>query len=248
MIDSQDIAQPAHEKSPTPSTEVQATGVRGRILDLAHRLADLVEGKHSQVEDAELCHHLAHSNKRYVDRLLSLRRLLNPVDRIIDRREQIQGLQLKLAQDLAEAEDLSDSVSDVDPGLINQLQGEIAAVKKARKLYVSDQDEEEADSDEEPVPTGIAQGGLMAQPVAERMRMILGFPLHRHGQPGPGSGTPARRGASLHCVRKTRERLETPVRAPPTAPSCARQPGARLAQGVQRLRIAIPLCATTHIQ
>ncbi len=167
-ITDDDISSPTTGASPP-------AGVRAKIVDLAHRITELVEGKHNPVQDLELSHHIAHSTKPYIDRLVSLRRLLNPVDRIIDRREQIQGLQQELAQDLAEVEDLSGSISDVDPGLINQLQGEIAAVKKDRKLYVSDEEDDDEEEDvAEPISTGGTQAKLIDLPVAERMRLILG--------------------------------------------------------------------------
>ena len=159
---------PASE-APKPSV------IRSTILDLAHRITDLAEGKHEPVPDVELSHHIAHSANPDIDRLISLRQLLNLVDRIIDRRKRIQDLQQELAQDVAEVEDLSRSISDVDPGLMNQLQGEIAAVKKDRKLYVSDEeDDEEDETEDESTPKGASQSRLIDLPVAERMRLILG--------------------------------------------------------------------------
>ena len=162
----------ATDSDETPPVTAAGGGLRSTILDLVHRISDLVDGAHAPVEDLELSHSLAHANKPYIDRLVSLRQLLNPVDRIIDRREQIQELQVELAHDLAEVEDLSGSISDVDPGLINQLQGEITAVKKDRKLYVSE-DEEDDEEPDEPATHG-GQAKLIDLPVAERMRLILG--------------------------------------------------------------------------
>ena len=75
---------------------------------------------------------------------------------------------------MAEVEELSDSISDVDPGLINQLQGEIAAVKKDRKLYVSEEEEEEEDSGEDSIAADGSPAKLLDLAVAERMRLIFG--------------------------------------------------------------------------
>jgi len=176
MVDSDNETAVPEEGSSTSETGASSpSGVRSTILELAHRIVELVDGKHNPVPDIKLSQHIAHSTKPYIDRLCSLRQLLNPVDRIIDRREQIQGLQHELAQDLAEVEDLSGSISDVDPGLINQLQGEIAAVKKDRKLYVSEEeDDEEEDGADEPISTGGTSTKLIDLPIAERMRLILG--------------------------------------------------------------------------
>ena len=147
-------------------------GLKTRVLSLAGKLSNLVRGEYEPVDDPELSHAVAMSVKSYVDRLYSLRTLLNPVDRIIHTREQIQELQSELVREVAEVEDLSDSISDVDPDMLTELQNEIAAVKKDRKLYVSEEDEE----DDEPVPdSGRArQPSLIELPVAERFRRILG--------------------------------------------------------------------------
>ena len=169
-----DETPPEETSPPETSPPATTTGVGATIRSLVHRVSDLIDGKHTPVDDVEVSHTLAHANKPYIDRLVSLRRLLNPVDRIIDRREQIQELQLELAHDLAEVEDLSGSISDVDPGLINQLQGEITAVKKDRKLYVSEEEDEEEDAGDEPAAPDGRRARLIDLPVDERMRLILG--------------------------------------------------------------------------
>ena len=98
---------------------------------------------------------MAQAAKPYIDRLIALNHLLNPIDRLVakheqiqqfqsssDRpvakREQVQQFQSEVAEDIAEIEDLaSDFGTEIDEGLFNDLQGEIAAVKKDCKLFVS---------------------------------------------------------------------------------------------------------------
>ena len=102
-----------------------------------------------------LAQEMAQAAKPYIDRLIALNRLLNPIDRLVDKREQIQQFQgssdrpivkreqvqqfqSEVAEDIAEIEDLaSDFGTEIDEGLFNDLQGEIAAVKKDCKLYSS---------------------------------------------------------------------------------------------------------------
>ena len=81
---------------------------------------------------------MAQAAKPYIDRLIALNHLLNPIDRLVAKRKQIQQFQSEVAEDIAEIEDLaSDFGTEIDEGLFNDLQGEIAAVKKNCKLFVS---------------------------------------------------------------------------------------------------------------
>ena len=146
--------------------------LRTRVLGLAGKLSKLVRGEYEPVEDLELSHAVAMSVKSHVDRRHSLHTLLSPVDRIIHAREQIQELQSELVREVAAVEDLSDSISDIDSDLLTELNTEIAAVKRDRKLYVPEEDE----GDDEPVPDAgrPQQAALLDQPVSERFRRILG--------------------------------------------------------------------------
>ena len=98
---------------------------------------------------------MAQAAKPYIDRLIALNHLLDPIDRLVAKREQIQQFQSssdrpvgkrkqvqqfqsEVAEDIAEIEDLaSDFGTEIDEDLFNDLQGEIAAVKKDCKLFVS---------------------------------------------------------------------------------------------------------------
>jgi hypothetical protein len=166
----------------TPETEEQ---LRLRVLSLARGVSRLAEeGEDEEIEDPGLAERLALTVKPYVDRLVSLKRLLNPVDRIITKREQIEELRGEIADDLATVEGQSESLStDVPPDLVNDLQAELAAVRRDRKLFVETPPEEteggEPDEAEEPVdeqakakrPWGKR---FLDRPVEERMRLILG--------------------------------------------------------------------------
>ena len=96
------------------------------------------------------------SIKPYIDRLVTLKHLLNPVDRIIEKREQIEKLQSGLATDLAKIEDLSKVVSvELDTVLLNELQGELGKIKKDRKILVGEIATEEEEASSKPASKGI---------------------------------------------------------------------------------------------
>lgn len=127
----------------------------GQVLSLAQRITSLATDDEDVNIDPELSHRLALSVKPYVDRLVALSRLLNPVGRIIAKREQIDELRGEIAQDIASVEDASQGLGEiVDTTLITELQTELAAVKRDRKLFA---EEEEEDRLEETVETEAAQ-------------------------------------------------------------------------------------------
>jgi len=129
----------------------------GQVLSLARRITSLATDDEDVNIDPELSHRLALSVKPYVDRLVALSRLLNPVGRIIEKREQIDELRGEIAQDIASVEDASQGLGEiVDTTLITELQTELAAVKRDRKLFAEDEEEEE-DPLEETVETEAAQ-------------------------------------------------------------------------------------------
>ena len=180
-----DSSESAASVSAQPASDGQS-GVQ-RVLNLAQRISDLVHGRARPVDDPELSFSVAQAVKPYVDRIFSLKRLLEPVDRIIDKRQQIQLLQAGLAEDVAEVENASTSGPALEPDLLSELQGEIAAVKRDRKIYISDEDIEEEDSlasepsTQDPPPEDASDSApsgkrqrLLDLPVAERLAVIFG--------------------------------------------------------------------------
>ena len=174
---------PVLEESTTSQDETeQPTGLKVKVLDLAGKLSDLVRGEPGLVEDSELSHEVAVSVKSYVDRLHCLQLLLHPIESVIRKRGEITQLQTSILAEVAEIEDVSGSASDlVAPALLNELKSELSAVKKDRKLFVSDEDEEEDDGEIEEIEEGgegVDRGQkslpLLELPIAERLLRILG--------------------------------------------------------------------------
>ena len=155
--------------------EEQQADLKTWMLEVARGICRLVH-KHrvEPVEDPELAHGMALATKPYVDRLLTLRRLLHPVVGIIEKREQIQQLQTDIVADVAQVETLShDQSLEISPDLAGELQGEIAAIKKDRKIYVRQVDAEDA---QPPQPAATRREGLalMDLPIAARLERIFG--------------------------------------------------------------------------
>ena len=169
-------ARPAQDETEQP------TGLKVKVLDLAGKLSDLVRGEPGLVEDSELSHEVALSVKSYVDRLHCLQLLLHPIESVIRKRGEITELQTSILAEVAEIEDVSGSASDlVAPALLNELKSELSAVKKDRKLFVSDEDEESDDGEiEEIEEEGESKDRrqkslpLLELPIAERLLRILG--------------------------------------------------------------------------
>ena len=109
--------------------------LKDQVLELSNRISALAKGPHGAIEDLALAQEMAQAAKPYIDRLIALHRLLNPIDLLVAKREQVQQFQSEVAADIAEIEDLaSDFGTEIDEGLFNDLQGEIAAVKKDCKF------------------------------------------------------------------------------------------------------------------
>jgi len=144
------------------------------ILELSERIAGLADDQRGRIENIGHAQEMAQGIKPYVDRLVALKHLLNPVDGIIEKRERIHALQAAIADDVAQVETLSDDMGDaVQPSLLNQLEGEIASVKRDRKLFVSEIDDEE----ENLVPPRSSSSGgrtLLDLPMPERFTHLLG--------------------------------------------------------------------------
>ena len=148
--------------------------LKTQVLVLSQRIASFIDHQPGRVEDVAMAQEMAQTIKPYVDRIVTLERLLNPVDRIVEKREKIQELQAGIAEDVAEVEDLSDDmIGEIDPPLLHDLQGEIASVKRDRKLIVSQIDAEDAE------PTAKTPGkpgsrALLDLEVPQRLERILG--------------------------------------------------------------------------
>jgi hypothetical protein len=154
-----------------------------KVLSLARRITSLAENDEDvEIEDPELGHRVGLSVKPYVDRLVALSRLLTPVDRIIENRDQIDELRGEIAEDVASVEDASQDLGEiVDTTLITELQTELAAVRRDRKLF-AEQDEDGGDEDglAETIETDSEQDRrlgrvpFLERPTSERLRLILG--------------------------------------------------------------------------
>ena len=127
--------------------------------------------------------------KPYVDRLISLRHLLNPVGRIIEKREKMEDLRGEVADDIASVEDASQDLGEViDVSLMTELQTELAALKRDRKLFTDDDEDEEDDALPETEAAGPEETDkrpgrtvFLDRPVTERLRLVLGARFHRPG-------------------------------------------------------------------
>jgi hypothetical protein len=136
-----------------------------------------------------LGHRLALSVKPYVDRLISLRHLLNPVGRIIEKREKMEDLRGEVADDIASVEDASQDLGEViDVSLMTELQTELAALKRDRKLFTDDDEDEEDDALPETEAAGPEETDkrpgrtvFLDRPVTEPLRLVLGARFHRPG-------------------------------------------------------------------
>ena len=155
----------------SPLTEEEEERLKEEVISLAQHIFDLIDHQES-VEDIALAQEMGQAIKPYVDRLVSLKRLLNPLERIIEKRTQLEKLQAGLDADVAEVENLSEGISaDIDTALFNDLQGEISAVKKDCRIFVNTIDEkDERDSRK---PSGKSTS-LLDQPIALRLEQIFG--------------------------------------------------------------------------
>ncbi len=77
-----DILSDPGPVEPLPSAAEDGEPTRNFVLSLAHRITSLVDDSEDvELEDPDLSHRLALSVKPYVDRLVTLRHLLDPVSR-----------------------------------------------------------------------------------------------------------------------------------------------------------------------
>ncbi|HIL09584.1 MAG TPA: hypothetical protein EYG11_12860, partial [Candidatus Latescibacteria bacterium] len=122
------IIQESAEALPiSPPPEVEQ--LKDLVLQLSNKINDLTEDHDYPIVDIALAQTMAQAIKPYVDRLVAVNLLLNPVDRIVSKRDQIQALQLEIAEEMAVVEDLTEDIGeDVDNSILNDLQSEIASV------------------------------------------------------------------------------------------------------------------------
>ena len=119
------------EESPIEPGAVSLDDLKDQVLDFSQKIINLTQNYNDRVEDLELAQEMAQAIKPFVDRIIAINQLLNPMDRIIAKREQIEKLQIDIAEDLAKVEDLAeDAGSEVEGVAINELQGEISSFKR----------------------------------------------------------------------------------------------------------------------
>lgn len=165
----------ARPDTASPASGDEGEGLRSRVRILAQRITRLADGDDDvELEDPAISHQLAVSVKPFVDRLTALQHLLNPVGRIIEKRERIQELRAGIAEDIACAQGVSQDATDaVDPDLLNELQSELAAARRDRRLFAEDAAAPREDDDgERERPRGLSS--LLDRPVEDRLRAVLG--------------------------------------------------------------------------
>jgi hypothetical protein len=168
MEDAMDDPEEAADPQEDLEEDDEERGLRDQLFRAKDQLTSLAEGTASQVDDSELCRDLAQQVKAYTDRLHALHRLLNPIDRLIDKRTQLTGLNDDIDAEVAHLEQLSASLDSlVDPALLKEVQAELDQVKKDRKLVADPADEPE----DEPRSGSRSLGDW---PVAERLARIFG--------------------------------------------------------------------------
>lgn len=146
----------------------EEAGLRDRLYRAKDQLNSLADGTAGQVDDSDLCLDLALQIKPYADRLSALLHLLNPIDRLIDKRSLLDHLHGDIASEVAQIEKLSTSLDSVlDPALLREVQAELDQVKKDRKITAVQVVERE----DEPLP---GSRHLRDWPVAERLSRIFG--------------------------------------------------------------------------
>ena len=118
------IIQESAEALPIPPPEVEQ--LKEQVLQLSNKINDLTEDYDYPIVDIVLAQTMAQAIKPYVDRLVAVNLLLNPVDRIVSKRDQIQELQLQIAEEMAVVEDLTEDIGEeVDNSILNDVQSQI---------------------------------------------------------------------------------------------------------------------------
>ena len=137
----------------------------------AERILGLARDESTPISDIESARTVAQKIKPYIDRVTALKRLLNPVHRIVKNRAQVNELQAEIVEDVALVESISqDEPLEIEKPLLTDLQTELAAVKKDRKIFVKKIDAE----DEKVSKTGKRQrSGLLDLPLHERLEGVF---------------------------------------------------------------------------
>ena len=143
--------------------------MRAEVLELARRISDLLDSPEDhQLEDLTEAEDLAYEIKPYVDRLVTLQRLLRPVQSIANKRDQIADLQQDLAKEAAEIE----GVKSQGCCQMESLNDELAELKDDRKILVQEIAEDDKSGSSESEDRG-KPSSLLKQPVAVRMQRIF---------------------------------------------------------------------------
>lgn len=160
---------PAHKPAQSADRDLKRW-----VRQLTQRLKSVLDAdEEERVEDADLAQDLAFEVKPYVDRRCALMRLLHPIDRIVAKKDQIDDLQSEIESELEEVRSLQTAVDDIDPALLSDLEAEIGAVHKDRKLAPAPPDRPPVDP---PASRSAPQnnGHLLDLPIAQRLAEILG--------------------------------------------------------------------------
>jgi len=127
----------AQNQAPTLSA-AETAALKVRMNSLLDSLSGLLQGNNDSLEDLQTAQAMAQEIKPYSDRISSLNNLLEPIDRIIDKQTQINDLQTEIAEEVAIVEGLSTATTaELASAMINEIRSELGAVKKDRKLQIS---------------------------------------------------------------------------------------------------------------
>ena len=66
-----------------PLDPLEVERLKDQVLELSNRISALAKGYHGPIEDVALAQEMAQAAKPYIDRLIALNRLLNPIDRLV---------------------------------------------------------------------------------------------------------------------------------------------------------------------
>ncbi len=158
-------------QSEEAESEEEFERLRQQTEAAAERILGLAHDETTPITDLESARSIAQKIKPYIDRVTALKRLLNPVHRIVKNRAQVNELQAEIVEDVAHVESIShDEPLEIEKPLLTELQTELAAVKKDRKIFVK-----KIDAEDEKVPkTGKKQrSGLLDLPLYERLERVF---------------------------------------------------------------------------
>jgi len=175
MDDPEELADLEEDADLGREDEEEEAQVKSRVFHLHDRLATLADGAAGPIEDIALTQGMAQAVKPYADRLVALKRLLHPIDRLVEKRLQVTDLEAGIAGEVVRIEEASSAAEAfVEPALLQDLQAEIAVIKKDRKLSQVEAAEEEPRGDRP----------LLELPIPERLRRIFGAWFIDAGQLG----------------------------------------------------------------